>query len=175
MQTRINDWVLYSEICSAKCEFEWVDLNKIIQQVIEDLQDSIEKKSAHIECHTLPVIKGDPTLLYHLFSNLIDNGLKFGKPGEFSEVILDTLSKKGGYWKTSVADRGIGLESKFIPKVFAPLFRLHSGSEFQGNGFSLALCKKIMTHHGGQITIDSLVNNGTMVILTFPENPLAGQ
>jgi light-regulated signal transduction histidine kinase (bacteriophytochrome) len=122
----------------------------------------------------LPVIDGDPTLLAMLWQNLIGNAVKFHKDGLAPRISIECQRRSDGEddeWLFSVSDNGIGIADDFVDKVFVIFQRLHGRDEYSGTGIGLALCKKIVEHHGGLIRVDSSYTEGTRFLFTLPVTP----
>jgi light-regulated signal transduction histidine kinase (bacteriophytochrome) len=166
MKVLINDLLDYSRI-GKKNEWEVIDCNVALQQVLADLGKAIHDGKATIHAGKLPVIKGYNTEVMQLFQNLILNAIKFRKK-DIDPVIHITAEHNGGYWTFSVRDNGIGIEKEHRERVFIIFQRLHTRSEYPGSGIGLAHCKKIVELHGGLIWITSPVEGGTVFHFTLP-------
>ena len=119
---------------------------------------SVSESGASVHRHPLPTIIGDKMMLTQLYQNLIGNALKFcdrGKP----EIHL-TAEQLGGAWTLGVKDNGIGLKPEYAERIFQPFQRLHSRSEYTGTGIGLAICKKTVQRHGGEIYVESQPGEG---------------
>ena len=118
----------------------------------------------------LPAVTGDPTLLSMLWQNLVGNALKFRSPERPPEVSISWAPdpEQPGFVRVSVADNGIGIPPAFAEKVFVIFQRLHSREAYSGTGIGLALCKKIVEHHGGRIWLDRERAVGTRFTFTLP-------
>lgn len=183
MQVLINDLLSFSKLVhSDEHHIETINLNKIISNVIADLQVLIEKKHAVIRLSALPQIEGIPSQIYQLFQNLISNALKFSKDGIPPVISIGSEIVKGKdipadikfsqlnshFHKIIVEDNGIGFEEQYIDKIFVIFQRLHGKLEFGGTGIGLAVCKKIVTNHNGFITAKSKPGEGSAFIIYFP-------
>jgi signal transduction histidine kinase len=124
-------------------------------------------------------VKGHKLQLHQLFSNLISNALKFSKEKPLIRVAAlpvngrqvsatPQLDPKLSYWKITVEDNGIGFEQHFADKIFTIFQRLNTREKFEGTGIGLALCKKIVENHSGQITVNSVPGEGTTFTLYLP-------
>jgi light-regulated signal transduction histidine kinase (bacteriophytochrome) len=125
----------------------------------------------------LPRIIGDPTLLTMLWQNLIGNAVKFRSSERAPRIVIRCERGTGDYagdWLLSVADNGIGIEQEFVDKVFVIFQRLHGRDAYDGTGLGLALCKKIIEHHGGTIWIDTSYSGGTLIQFTIPATLVQG-
>lgn len=169
MQKLIEDLLRYSKISSLAPEMESVDLREVVNEVLLDLEVSIERSKGVIEIKHLPILEADKTQMRQLFQNLIGNALKFHSKTESPKIEIDSLHNEKGYWEISVRDSGIGMKEEHIKRIFKPFERLHGSSEFPGTGMGLAICLKIVTRHRGKIVVKSSLGKGTMYIVELPE------
>lgn len=109
---------------------------------------------------------GDSFQLIRLLQNLVDNALKFRKPDNTPEVTV-TAEDRGDYWKFAVSDNGIGIDDKFYSRIFVIFQRLHAREEYEGTGIGLAVCKKIVERHGGEMWVTSEPGNGSTFFFTI--------
>ena len=118
----------------------------------------------------LPILDADPSQMRQLLQNLIENALKYHKPDIPPVIHLDCQPSQNGCWEISVQDNGIGLDEKFSERIFVPLERLHGRSAYEGTGIGLAICKKIVSRHGGRITVKSQLGEGSTFTITLPKS-----
>ncbi|QBQ56616.1 PAS domain-containing sensor histidine kinase [Nitrosococcus wardiae] len=166
MQALINDLLAYSRVGTKGKPFTRTDGNQIIQKVLESLRFIIEETHAHLAVEPLPVLIADEAQLVQLFQNLISNALKFR--GERTPKIHISAKEKGDQVVFSVADNGIGIEPQYAERIFLLFQRLHTKKEYPGTGIGLAICKKIVERHGGQIWLESKPDEGTTFFFTLP-------
>jgi len=170
MRSLIDDLLKFSRVGSDEYILKNTDLNKVLKNVIGDLQVSINETSAQIHMDQLPIIAGESNKLYQLFLNLLTNGLKFSKDGQAPIINIkcqQVVKDKIKYWKIEVQDNGIGFEQEYAEKIFEVFQRLHGRSQYQGTGIGLAICKKIVEMHNGIISVESELDNGACFILLF--------
>lgn len=181
MQLLINDLLKFSRHTQAKEDFVQLDLNKLMQDVLSDLELQIEKRSGRIEVGHLPTLWGIPSQVQQLFQNLISNSLKFCKPEcePFIQIYSERWVSKEGtdglarvMHRIYIKDNGIGFDSKYADEIFVVFKRLHSYHEFEGSGIGLSICKKIVEKHNGTIQAFGKVNEGATFVITLPENQL---
>jgi signal transduction histidine kinase len=104
-----------------------------------------------------------------LFTYLTSNAVKFHKKGTAPEISIASHDLGNGYWEILVNDHGIGIDEKYNDRIFKPFERLHGRNEREGIGMGLALCQKIVTRHGGTISVKSKPDKGATFIITLPE------
>ncbi|RYZ22627.1 MAG: PAS domain-containing sensor histidine kinase, partial [Chitinophagaceae bacterium] len=179
MQNMISDLLSISMISGNKA-FENVSLQKILEETLQTLEFKIEQQKAVIRYDSLPDAQVVPSQFRQLFQNLIANSLKFVsadnqpvvvvrcEPATAEEVTPYQLRKAPAYLKISFADNGIGFEMEYAQKIFAIFQRLHGRSEYEGSGIGLAICKKIVEHHGGVIFASGQPNQGATFTIILP-------
>lgn len=168
-QELIGDLLSYSRIGSKVMEKKQVDLNEIVKNVQVDLFAKIKERNAKLVVgnNSLPTINGLETELRLLFQNLIGNAIKFGKP-DVPPVVTITSHKSENGWQFSIADNGIGFDSKDAEKVFVIFKQLNSRTEYAGTGIGLAQCKRIVELHNGKIWAESEIGKGATFYFTLP-------
>lgn len=165
LQKMVTDLLQYSQLDAGKKSFDRVDCNRVIDDVLETLRFEIEEADANVIVGDLPTVKGNDHQLRRLFRNLLSNALKYG--GDSPEIQI-TVDKVENDWAFTVADDGIGIDSSELDRVFALFTRADRTDSASGTGVGLAVCKKIVEQHGGQISIDSTPEDGTQVMFTIP-------
>jgi signal transduction histidine kinase len=179
MTNLIKDVLNYSRLSNIDDSFVDIDLNVILQHVTTDLELLIEQKKATVTSGPLPVIKGLPSQIQQLFTNLINNSLKFSDkdprisitaaPATADEISKHPDLRRGlNYTCIEVADNGIGFEQQFAERIFAIFQRLNERKVYAGTGIGLALCKKIVENHYGVITASSELNKGATFKIILP-------
>ena len=159
MKILIKDLLDYSRIGREK-ESREVDVNRLMEEVMADLDKIVRDSNAAIQIDALPVIHAYPTELKLLFQNLVANSLKFRHPGHPPRVEIGA-QPEDGHWTFYVRDNGIGIEPQFQERIFIIFQRLHSRSQYEGSGIGLAHCKKIVELHGGKIWVESTTGEGS--------------
>jgi signal transduction histidine kinase len=180
MSQLIQSVLNYSRVSQSQDLFEPTDLNQIIARIRTDFELVIEEKNAVVQSDDLPVIPGVPLQLSQLFSNLISNALKFSTehplitisvsdatPAEISaRTPLDPAREYVHIW---VEDNGIGFSQQYSERIFAIFQRLHDRQTYAGTGIGLALCKKIVDRHGGDISAQGEVGKGARFDIYLPK------
>lgn len=174
MQVLINDLLTFSRVGRLNATEADVELDTALDTALSNVATAVEESNAVIErpADGLPTVKGDPTLMAMLWQNLIGNAVKFRREGLTPRVIIECGrdAEDDQMWAFSVSDNGIGIASEFSDKVFVIFQRLHGRDVYTGTGIGLALCKKIVEHHGGLIWIDTSYSGGTRFRFTLPVN-----
>lgn len=182
MQVLIDDLLAYSRTNIIDKKFDKVDLNIVVQNVINELaqSQSVEEKNAIVNYTSLPTIQGISFQIKQLFSNLIDNAIKYCEPNRQPIINISSTVVHGKnivdvnadqqkkYYKISVADNGMGFEEEYAEKIFMLFQRLHHKQAFSGNGIGLSICKKVVENHLGFITVNSKSNQGTTFSIYIP-------
>lgn len=164
MRTLIHSLLEYSRVNRVH-PFQKINTNDLVNEVLQDLNDTIKKNQAIIKTESLPDIYGDYVLIGQLFQNLIHNAIKFRREN-VPEIII-SCEKRNKEYLFSVKDNGIGISKEYSQKVFVILQRLHTADKYPGTGIGLAISKKIVERHGGIIWFESAENSGTTFYFTI--------
>lgn len=168
MKGLILDLLEYSRVNSRKEQKEIVDLNEVATNLAITYKQVVETSEGTIEIDELPVVLGNKVQLMQLFQNLVSNALKY--KSDRPPVIKITVQQKEDYYQFAVSDNGIGIEERFFNKIFIIFQRLHNKNEFSGTGIGLAICKKIVEIHAGNIWVESTPGIGSTFYFTLPSN-----
>jgi len=167
MQRLINDLLAFSRIGRMTPGFTRVDLTQLVAEAAGQNDAGRTQEGAEISWSDLPVVLGEEALLSTLFTNLIGNSLKFRHPDRPSRIRITARRVEEG-WEISCVDNGIGIDPEFVDKVFVIFQRLHPRDAYPGTGIGLAVAKKIVEYHGGQIWIDTDYHDGAAIRFTLP-------
>lgn len=175
LNSLVDDLVTYA-FSANKAERRSISLDKVLHEVLDDLELVIEENHAEIIFSHLPVISGSKVQMRQLLSNLISNAIKYSKKGTRPKINIsatiesnvDVLLGEGNFYVISIQDNGIGMETTHLAKIFTIFQRLHLRNEYSGNGIGLAICKKIMENHNGKIDVESTIGQGSTFHLYFP-------
>jgi light-regulated signal transduction histidine kinase (bacteriophytochrome) len=167
MQDLINDLLAFSRVGRIGTPHGEVPLRAVLDGVRRDLGAAIEETGARVEVGDLPTVRGDPTLLAVVFRNLIANAIKFR--GDEPPRVVVSADRDGDMWDFTVSDNGIGIEPEYAERIFVIFQRLHTRQAYEGTGIGLALCRKIVEHHGGRIWLAAPRNGaGATFRFTLP-------
>src|SRR6202453_2279563 len=153
LQTLIRDLLRFSRVGKHEIERKTTESCAVVEQALNNLQDAVLESGAAVNWNGLPVVVADPAQLTQVFQNLIANAIKF-RGVEFPVIQIDS-EKKGREWVFAVSDNGIGTPAESWHDIFVIFRRLHTRTEYAGNGMGLAICKKIIERHGGRIWIEA--------------------
>ncbi|MEE3220898.1 MAG: ATP-binding protein, partial [Planctomycetota bacterium] len=167
MRTLVQDLRTYARVATEAKPLERLDCQAVIRRVLNDLDAEIYESEANVTNDPLPVVMADKTQLTQLFQNLIANAIKYRS--EESPQIHISAKNEQNVWRFSVQDNGIGFEQKFADRVFQIFRRLHSDEEnYSGTGIGLAICKRIVERHQGEIGVESNPGDGSHFYFTLP-------
>ena len=166
MQEMIDGLLEYSRVETQGEPFDSVDLEQVIEDVRTDLQIQIEQSGAEITTDPLPTVHGDGSQLRQVFQNLLSNAIEYS--GEDPPRIHVSAEREGPRWRISVRDEGVGIDPDDADRIFEVFQRLHSREESEGTGIGLALCKRIVERHSGEIRVESEPGEGATFSFTLP-------
>lgn len=169
MRHFIEDLLQYTKVDKKSMPFKPVDLNEIAKDIINEFEYLLIENRGAIHIDNLPVIEADPFQMSQLFLNMIGNGLKFHREEVPPVVNLGSTYNDNGTWEITVEDNGIGIDEQHVDRIFKPFERLHNRSTFEGTGIGLTICNKIVTRHGGDISVKRHSENGVIFHITLPE------
>ncbi|HEU0075861.1 MAG TPA: ATP-binding protein [Dehalococcoidia bacterium] len=165
MQALINDLLQFSRVGTQGSELRPVPLQDALDKALQNLNVAIEESNAEILHGVLPTVLGDQVQLVQLLQNLIGNAIKFC--GDRPPEIQMTAERDGDIWRLAVSDKGIGIAPEHQERIFVIFQRLHDRSLYQGTGIGLALCRRIVERHGGQLTVESEPGQGACFNFTL--------
>ncbi|MXO04402.1 PAS domain S-box protein [Flavobacterium sp. HBTb2-11-1] len=180
MENLIKDVLQFSKLANIAQQFEPVDLNDVVADILIDFDLIIEQKNAVMQIGQLPIVEAIPLQMSQLFGNLLSNALKYTKPDTIPRISIKTLPMPESekrlhalnlelkYIKIEVRDNGIGFSQQHAEQIFNIFQRLHGNDQFSGTGIGLAMCRKIMQNHNGEITAASQEGVGTAFTVIMP-------
>jgi signal transduction histidine kinase len=180
MQSLISDLLAFARIGTRAQSFVPVDLAAVTRNVVSDLEVRIEEVGGRLHVGELPTVEADPLQMRQLLQNLIDNALKFHRPDEAPVVRIhgELLGVREGRpsgngpvarsCRVIVEDNGVGFDEDYVDRIFAPFQRLGRRDQHEGTGMGLAICRKIVGRHDGEIFAKSTPGQGSTLIVTLP-------
>ena len=180
MRLLIDDLLQFSRTNRNEKVFENVDLNTLLENSKQELSQSIEDKKATITNEELPISNVIPFQIQQLFTNLINNSLKYSIADilpiiniKYEKVTAENendipIKNKIKFHKITFKDNGIGFDQEYAEKIFELFSRLHNKNEYSGTGIGLAICKKIIENHQGYIFAKGEPNKGSIFTIYLP-------
>jgi len=167
MRQLLHDLLAFSRVATRPEPFKKIDLIKIAREAADVFEVSVRQTGSKIEIGNMPAIEADETQMLRLFQNLIGNALKF-RGAETPRVEVYGKLERRGIFVLFVKDNGIGFDPKFAELIFKPFQRLHGRDEYDGTGMGLAICRKIVERHGGNIRAESEPGKGSTFMIRLP-------
>lgn len=165
MKSLINDLLEYSRLGRRQHTYKPIGVQDVLKEVVGTLKMSIQECKATVTWTDLPTVASEALSLAQVFQNLIGNAIKFR--AEHPPRIHIAAQQSDGVWVFSVADNGIGIDSKHRERIFDVFQRLHTSDKYPGTGIGLAICKKIVEHHGGRIWVEGEPGKGSTFFFTL--------
>jgi PAS domain S-box-containing protein len=167
MQKLIQSVLEHSSISTDKKEIQPVEVSSVLKEVMKNLNLAIKESKATIIYGDLPLVAVERLQLIQLFQNIISNAIKYASD-ERPPYIIISAEKSVDEWLFSIRDNGIGIDNKYAERIFDMFARLHGRVKYSGTGMGLAICKKIVTAHGGRIWMESELGEGSIFFFTLP-------
>lgn len=180
MTSLIRDLLAFSSL-KRKEGFEMVSLDEVLHNVQQDLELAITQKQVKVYAEPMPVVEAIPLQMHQLLYNLFNNAIKFASPHRNPEIRVSCTRLPGEersrlglatdrpYLQLVVADNGIGFDPSHAQQIFGLFKRLNNRELYSGSGIGLALCKRVMENHHGQIWAESKEGQGARFTLLIPE------
>jgi PAS domain S-box-containing protein len=171
MKALIDDLLVFSRVGTKGKDLEPSESRDAVAAAILNLGAVVQETNAKIEydADSLPTVNGDSVQLIQLFQNLVANAIKFTTPEKTPHVRIAVEKESNGrFWRFSVSDNGIGIDSDHKERIFEIFQRLHNRTEYEGTGIGLAVTRKIVERHGGRISVDSTPGEGSTFTFTLP-------
>ncbi len=166
MNQLILDLLEYARIETTGVDFMEVSAEESLAAAIEDVRASIEEQGGTVTSDVLPMVWADASQLGRVFRNLLTNAMKYRSAAP--PRVHVSAKREGDMWVFCVEDNGIGIDPRYIPKLFVMFSRLHSRDDYPGSGIGLAICKRIIQRHGGDIWVESAEGEGARFFFTLP-------
>jgi PAS domain S-box-containing protein len=170
MRSLVSELVKYSQVTADHNAFNSITLKRPVDDAIKDLSVLLDESEGHVDIGELPDVEANETQMRQLFMNLIGNALKYRSEQNPLIRVYCNSSTDNLFHEIYVQDNGIGFDEMFLDKIFKPFQRLHGRtSPYQGTGMGLAICRKIVEHHGGSITAKSEPGKGSTFMVRLPK------
>jgi len=166
MDKMIIDLLEYSRIANKEMMFSEVDFEEVMDQVNLNLNIIIYENNAEITYDFLPKnVMADENQMIILFQNLVGNAIKYRS--DEKPKIRVSAQKERGFFVFKVTDNGIGMDSKYLQRIFTIFQRLHTHNEYEGSGIGLSIAQRIVHQHGGEIWVESEPGKGSTFCFTI--------
>ena len=166
MQKLLNELLNFSRLGSQDNPLEAASTANAFSNARDTLQQAIEATGALVDIGVLPQVRGDESQLTQLFQNLVGNAIKFQSDGQRPHIRI-SATEQAEDWLFTVKDNGIGIEPQYTDQIFDMFKRLHGRNSYSGTGIGLAICRKIVVRHGGEIWVDSVPGGGSTFSFTL--------
>ena len=160
MQRLIQDLLAYSRVGTKGKDLSETSGEDALQRALLNLRGAINDSGAEVTHDPLPNVLADAMQLTQLFQNLVGNAIKYQNSG-IPRVHISATGNGGTTWTFAVKDNGLGIDPQHFDRIFGMFQRLHKRDEFAGTGIGLAICKKIVERHGGNISVESQPGQGS--------------
>lgn len=182
MSTLIEDLLTYSRASVKPAVMKVMQTNKVLEDVLFDLERPIQQHKAIIKTDKLAPVAGQATQIGQIFLNLLSNALKFHHParqpeinitsrmvtGRDSGLFISTEDAGKKFQLIRIQDNGIGFDSAYRERIFQIFQRLHNRTEYPGTGVGLSIVKKVVENHNGYIEADAVLGEGAKFYILLP-------
>ncbi|MDP3790495.1 MAG: ATP-binding protein [Candidatus Omnitrophota bacterium] len=165
----IEDLLRFAHLGRQKVQMRHIDMEKIVKCVLEDMKDEITPdRTLKIDIKDIPPANGDPSLMHHVWYNILSNAAKFTRSKKMGTIEIGCISdaKENKYY---VKDNGVGFDMKYMDKLFEIFQRLHDEAQFEGTGVGLAIARQIIDRHGGRIWAEGKTGEGATFYFALPK------
>jgi len=167
MDDLITDLLALSRVGRSELKFETIEMTDLVLSIYKELITPEEKEKYSFNVTPLPNVDADPTLIRHVWINLISNAIKYSAPRENPEIIISG-KKTARNCVYSIKDNGVGFNPLYKDKLFVLFQRLHKPSDFEGTGVGLAIVQRIIRRHNGKIWADGKPDAGAEFSFSLP-------
>jgi signal transduction histidine kinase len=161
----INDLLALSQLEREEMFKCSVDMRELVENVVKEMSETTPHK-ATIKIGKLGKVNGDISLLRQIWINLLSNAIKYSRNTDYPQIEIGSHKKNGITYY--IKDNGVGFDMAYASKLFGVFQRLHTSSEFEGTGIGLAIVKRIVEKHGGEVSIESEPDKGTTFYFNIP-------
>jgi signal transduction histidine kinase len=166
LHSLIRDLLEYSSVDARPLEVQAVNMDDVLDRALTLLDTEIRESGCAVTRDALPVVSGELTQLVQVLLNLIGNALKYRSTHD--PAVHVSADRTDGAWRISVRDNGIGIEPRHASRIFEMFERLHNAQDYPGTGIGLALCRRVIQRHGGNMWVESEPGKGSTFLFTLP-------
>lgn len=174
MGTMIDVLLEFSRLGRQDLRTAEIDMNSLVREVFDQVRGRAADRQVQLWLGELPPARGDAALLRQVWSNLLDNALKYTRQRPCAEVWISGV-RHGTESVYSIRDNGVGFDMKYAGKLFGVFQRLHRAEEFEGHGVGLALVQRIIQRHGGRVGAQAQLERGATFYFTLPAAEIPGR
>lgn len=169
MDNLISDLLDFSRTSRRELSMAPVNMTKLAREVFDELRDAVRERKIVFLLGELPPARGDQALIRQVLVNLLSNAIKY--TGKRAETVIEVSGAvEGKECVYQVKDNGVGFDMQYVSKLFGVFQRLHGAEEFPGTGIGLAIVKRIISRHGGQVWAEGNVDEGAVMHFTLPRD-----
>jgi signal transduction histidine kinase len=162
----VDELLAYSSATDAALRLDPVDAERLALEVVADRLAGTDGERPSIEIGELPLVTADAELLRQVLDHLLGNAVRFVRHGATPRITVGARAQDGGWWRIEVADRGIGVPAGQRERIFAPFHRAPAAEGYPGSGLGLAVCRRIVELHGGEIGVEAHPGGGSVFWFT---------
>ncbi len=166
MKTLVDDLLVYSRVGAEQLTLAPVSLDRVLAEALTNLSGVLDGSGARVTSDVLPVVLGSELQLVQVMQNLVGNALKFRREG-VTPTVRVTSARDGDEVRVSVRDNGIGIEARYLERIFVMFQRLHRREDYPGTGLGLAICRRVVERHGGRMWVESTPGEGSTFHFTL--------
>jgi chemotaxis family two-component system sensor kinase Cph1 len=166
MNFLIKEVLNYSQIGRAELNYVPVDMASLVREIEQDLRAALKPQNLTFTIKNTPEIKGDPTMITQVFSNLLNNAIKYSSRAAAPNVVVNGEENDNEVIYT-IQDNGVGIDVNYYTRVFDLFKRMDNVQDYEGTGVGLAIVKRIVEKHKGRIWLESELGTGTIFYISF--------
>ncbi len=171
MSNLIDDLLQYSRIGSQEIRRLELDMGELVSEVIKMMEEETKERKITWTVTDLPRVVGDPILLKQVWTNLLENAVKYTRDKAEAEIEV-SCTREAKQWVFSVRDNGAGFDMRYAQKLFGVFQRLHSSAQYEGTGIGLANVQRIINKHEGRVWAEAQLNKGATFYFTIPNDKI---
>jgi PAS domain S-box-containing protein len=169
MQSLVDGLLAVSRIGTQEIRIDHIVMDTLLENILQSMNYQIQDNNVRVMVEKLPDCVGDPRQINQVFSNLIDNAIKYRHPDRDLEISISGV-KVGGHCQYKVSDNGIGIQKEHLEKIFEIYHRLNTQAPEKGHGLGLTIVSRVLERHGGSIRVESEYDTGSAFIIRLPAN-----
>lgn len=169
MALLVEDLLQFSRVTSQELQREQIDMDRLVHQVVAELELDIEDREVRFEIGNLGMAHGDASLVRQVYANLLGNAVKFTRRQPVARIAVSCSTSEPVVY--TVSDNGVGFDAAEAERLFTVFQRFHQPDDFEGSGVGLAVVKRIVSRHGGAVWAESQIAHGAQFHFTLEPDP----